>query len=205
MNQSLEQTMTAIAIQAASAHGVTPLMKKKSQEPVDLPQRSFGSVLRLARRMFDEGILSTGFRPQGVASLTIEQSLSGFLENFSAAGPRCQIWVTGRPQPLAPAILEQITLIAREALANALRHSEATRIEAEVEYSPRGVRLIVRDNGRGIDGPIVRSDKDSHWGVFGMRERARKIGAQLRIWSKSGAGTEVEISVPSHIVASACA
>jgi glucose-6-phosphate-specific signal transduction histidine kinase len=205
MNQSLEQPMTGIATQAVSAPGVTPLIKKRSQEFEDLPRRSFGEVLRLARRMLDESILLPGFCPQGRASLTIEQSLSGFLENFPAAGPRCQIWVTGRPQPLAPAILEQITLIAREALANALQHSEATRIEAEVEYSPRGLRLIVRDNGRGMDRPIVRSDKDSHWGVFGMRERAKKIGAQLKIWSKSGAGTEVEISVPSHIVASACA
>ncbi|MBB5317064.1 sensor histidine kinase [Tunturibacter empetritectus] len=201
MNQSIEQTTTGTATQAVSASDVTPFVNKM---PADLPQRASGGVFRFVRRILDESIILPGFRTQGGTSLTIEQSLSGFLENFSPAGPRCQIWVTGKPQSLTPAILEQINLIAREALANAFLHSDATQIEAEVEYSTRGLRLIVRDNGRGMDR-IVRQGKDSHWGLSGMRERAKSIGAQLRIWSRSGAGTEVEIYVPGHIVASACA
>jgi len=202
MNQSIEQITTGIAAQAACVRDVTPFTKRTS---ADLPQRAGGGVIRLIRRILDEGAILPGFRTQVCAPSTIEQSLSGILEDFSPNRLRCQIWVTGKPQSLAPAILEQITLIAREVLSNALLHSEATQIEAEIEYSPRGLRLIVRDNGRGMDRPIVRSVENPQWGVFGMRERAKKIDAQLRIWSRSGAGTEVEIYVPGHIVASACA
>ncbi len=94
-------------------------------------------------------------------------------------------------------------MILREALLNALRHSEATSIEAEVEYQRRQLRVVVRDNGRGIDPQVLRSEHDSHRGLLGMRERAGAIGAQLRIWSRRGAGTEVEITVPTGIAADA--
>jgi signal transduction histidine kinase len=201
MNQSVEQTITTI--EAVSSRDLGPLLGKV---PADLSESSFAGVLRRARRILDDGLtILPKLRTPGCTAPTIEQSLSGFLENFSPSGTRCQIWVTGKPQSLEPAILEEVTLIGREALANALQHSQATRIEAEVEYSPRGLRLIVRDNGRGMDRPAVRSGKDSHWGLSGMRERARRIGAQLSIWSRSGAGTEVEISIPNHLVAIACA
>jgi signal transduction histidine kinase len=96
-------------------------------------------------------------------------------------------------------------LIGREALVNALHHSEATCIEAEVEYSPRRLRVIVRDNGRGIDPQLARARRDSHWGLLGMRERAEGIGATLAIWSRPGAGTEIEILVPSHAFLDSCA
>jgi signal transduction histidine kinase len=199
MNQSIEQTIT----EAASSRDLGPLFGKVS---ASLSERSFGGVLRRARRIFDDGLtILPELRTPGSISPNIEQSLSVFLENFSTAGARCQIWVTGKPQLLEPAVLEEVTLIGREALANALQHSQATRIEAEVEYSPRGLRLIVRDNGCGMDRPAVHSGKAPHWGLSGMRERASRIGAQLSIWSRSGAGTEVEICIPNRLVAITCA
>jgi len=179
-------------------------VEKMPADPSD--KHSLSGSLRLVQLVLGEGrMLLHGFRAPDLASETIEQALSGVLEDFSPAGVRCEICVTGKPKSLQPAILEQITLIGREALVNALLHSEATRIEAEVEYSPRRLRLIVRDNGRGMEPHVARSGKDSHWGLLGMRERAGRIGAQLSIWSRSGAGTEVEISVPNQIAANACA
>jgi signal transduction histidine kinase len=106
---------------------------------------------------------------------------------------------------LKPEIQEQINLIGREALVNALLHSEATCIEAEVEYLPRRLRVVVRDNGRGVDPQVTGAPSDAHWGLVGMRDRAESIGAKLTIWSRPGAGTEVEISVSSQAFADACA
>ena len=75
-----------------------------------------------------------------------------------------------------------------------MRHSEATNIEAEVEYS----------SGCGIDPRMLQSARAAHWGLLRMGEWAENISAQLRIWSRPGAGTEVQISVPCHAVAAAC-
>ncbi len=99
----------------------------------------------------------------------------------------------GQPRSLDLGILEQIYLITREALRNALNHSDAKNIEAEIEYLPQRLRVIVRDNGSGIDPEVLRSGSKSHWGLTGMRERAASLGAKLRLWSRPGAGTEMEL------------
>jgi hypothetical protein len=56
------------------------------------------------------------------------------------------------------------------------------------------LRILVRDDGRGIDAQVLESGTEGHWGPVGMRERAARIGAQLKVWSEVGAGTEVELS-----------
>jgi signal transduction histidine kinase len=139
------------------------------------------------------------------ASASLETDLSGLLEGFSTSGVRCEISVTGQAKQLKPKVQEQINLIAKEALANALLHSQGTCVEIDIEYSARRLRVVVRDNGCGIDPQRARSRRDSHWGLLVMRERAEVIGAQLTVWSRPGAGTEVEVSVPKQALEDACA
>ena len=136
----------------------------------------------------------------------LEQALCCLSEGLaSRGGARFRVIVTGQPKLLKPAIQEQIYLIGREALVNALRHSAASNIEAEVEYFPRQLRVLVRDNGCGMDPKLVTRSRHAHCGLVGMRERAVGIGAQFRIWSRLGAGTEVEISLPGRVLADAYA
>jgi len=125
----------------------------------------------------------------------LEQALLEMIREFPAASAPCRALITGRPKALDPETQEQVCLIGREALLNALRHSQATLIEIEVEYCTRGLRLVIRDNGCGIDPELVRAGRASHWGLQQMEERARNLGAQLRIWTRRGLGTEVEVSL----------
>jgi ligand-binding sensor domain-containing protein/signal transduction histidine kinase len=106
--------------------------------------------------------------------------------------------VEGNVRELHPIVLEESYSIGREALINALAHSECLHIEVEIIYGPRQFRLRVRDDGRGIDSRILEEGgRTDHWGLKGMRERAQKIGAQLELWSHSETGTEVELIVPA--------
>jgi signal transduction histidine kinase/ligand-binding sensor domain-containing protein len=105
----------------------------------------------------------------------------------------------GRARPLLPVVRDEIYRIAREALVNAFQHSGAATIEVEIEYAARQLRVVVRDDGRGIDSDVLRAGRENHWGLSGMRERAEKIGARLQVWSRDGSGTEVELAVPSEI------
>jgi signal transduction histidine kinase len=175
------------------------------QVPADSPCKpSLSRALNLVQRVIEEGRDALqGLRSSGTAAVSLEQALSGIRNEFTPGGVGFRIFVTGHPKALNPAIQEQVYLIGREALINALCHSKASSIEAEVEYLPRRLRVIVRDNGCGIDPHVVRSGRYAHWGLQGMRERAGNIRAQLRIWSRPGAGTEVEISVPGEVVAGA--
>ena len=99
-----------------------------------------------------------------------------------------------------PIIQDEAYRIARELLRNAFRHAKATQIEAEIRYEDRLLRVLIRDDGKGIDPEIVKSGgRAGHWGLLGMRERAKRIGARLEFWSEAGAGTEVELSIPASI------
>jgi ligand-binding sensor domain-containing protein/signal transduction histidine kinase len=108
--------------------------------------------------------------------------------------------VTGVQRDLNSMIRDEMFLIGREAIANSFCHSQGSRIEVEVDFDRSAVRLRIRDNGRGIPEDTLRAGGSlGHWGLSGMRERAEKMGARFRLWNRSGAGTEVEVTVPGAI------
>lgn len=110
-----------------------------------------------------------------------------------------RVIVEGKPLQLHPIIRDEAYRIGREALVNAFHHSNADNIEVELEYTSKNLRLVVRDDGAGIDEHVLQSGKEGHWGLAGMRERAENIGARLRVFSREHAGTEVELVIPGHI------
>jgi len=118
----------------------------------------------------------------------------------SAASPTFRLLVEGPPRDLDPIRRDDIYRIAREAMINAFHHARARKIEAEITYGDPQFRLRIRDDGTGIDSSVRDRDKSSgHWGLTGMRERAKTIGGRLEVWSQEGAGTEVDLTIPSSI------
>jgi len=108
--------------------------------------------------------------------------------------------VEGTPQELHPILRDEIYRIAGEALRNAFRHARARRIEVEIHYDERELRVRIRDDGSGIDPSVLGHEGlAGHWGLPGMRERAERIGGNMDLWSELGAGTEVELRIPASI------
>jgi len=111
-----------------------------------------------------------------------------------------RVTVEGERHDLAPILQDEVYRIAREALRNAFRHARARQIEAEIRYDDRVLRLRIRDDGTGIaPGVLEEGGRAGHWGLPGIRERAKRIGARLDFWSEVGAGTEVELTVPASV------
>jgi signal transduction histidine kinase len=108
-----------------------------------------------------------------------------------------RVVVEGRQRQLNSGLGVELYRIGREAIINAYRHSRAKQIEARIEYRFSELRIFVRDNGCGIDPQAL--ERNGHWGLQGMRERAERIGARLRILSRVATGTEIELSVPSRV------
>jgi signal transduction histidine kinase/sugar lactone lactonase YvrE len=147
-----------------------------------------------------------GLRANPVLESNLEQLLVGegkqLARSSNAEGepPAYRVTVEGARQPLSPLLQDEVYRIASEILRNAFHHARASRIEAEIAYDRESFRLRIRDNGEGID-PKVREAgaRSGHWGLPGVRERAKLIGARLTLWSELGAGTEVELTVPARI------
>jgi signal transduction histidine kinase len=111
-----------------------------------------------------------------------------------------RVQVEGTPRSLHPILRDEVYRIATEALRNACRHAQARQIEAEIHYDERQLRLRVRDDGKGIDPKILSGDPQAgHFGLSGMRERAKLVGGMLTVWSELDSGTEVELSIPAVV------
>ena len=116
----------------------------------------------------------------------------------SNGSPLFHVEVEGTPRNLHPILRDEVYRIAAEALRNAFRHAQARRIESEILYQERQLRLRVRDDGKGLDPAVLRGEgRPGHFGLRGMRERAALIGARLDVWSKLHSGTEIELTVPA--------
>jgi signal transduction histidine kinase len=100
---------------------------------------------------------------------------------------------------LNPLVRDEALRIAGEALRNAFRHSGARSITVEIRYETRQLCLFIRDDGKGVNEETLRGGHAGHFGLRGMRERAEIVGGRLEVWSKPGAGTQVQLSVPSGI------
>jgi signal transduction histidine kinase len=108
--------------------------------------------------------------------------------------------VEGSEQELREYVTIEICRIVREALRNAFQHAQASHVEAEVTFRDMELRLSLRDDGLGINPSVLSSGaRSGHWGIIGMRERAARLGAQLNFWTRPGAGTEIELTVPGRI------
>ena len=169
------------------------------QTPADYPSKpALSSALRLVNQAIDEGRAAIqGIHTASTAPSSLKHAFSNLLgEVATGRGLRLRVFVQGKPWTLKPAIQEQLFLIGREAAMNALRHSQATKIEVEIQYQHDLLRVFVRDNGCGINPETVQRQCDSHWGLRGMRERAENISARFAVWSRTGAGTEMCVAIP---------
>jgi signal transduction histidine kinase len=107
--------------------------------------------------------------------------------------------VEGASRDLHPIVRDEIYRITCEGLRNAFSHARASQIETEITYGDRLFHLRIRDNGEGIPAGVLEEGRPGHYGLPGMRERARQIGGKLEIWSRAGAGTEIELGIASSI------
>jgi signal transduction histidine kinase len=172
------------------------------QTPVDSASMpTLSRALRLVRQAIDEGRAAIrGVHLVSPAGWSLEQAFSNLLSEMATQQDlQLRIFVCGKPWTLDSAIQEQLFLVGREAVINALRHSRATEIEVEIQYLRDLLRVFVRDNGCGINPEAVQRECDSHWGLSGMRKRAENISARFGIWSRTGAGTEVWVAIPVDV------
>jgi signal transduction histidine kinase len=111
------------------------------------------------------------------------------------AGLGLEFITDGRPRPIDAQESKVMLRVTREAITNAVRHANATRLRVRVWFRSHTVQLSVRDDGIGLGGDRDVRANGHHWGLRGMRERAAQIGAGLRVRSEPGAGTEVVLAV----------
>ena len=174
----------------------------EDQLPKDSPVRGLVQrVLATLRQVTEEGRMALrGLRFQDIENHDLAEAFLHVKQEFLHKDTTVfRVVARGAPRAVRTEIWNEIYRIGREAIVNAYVHSEAKAIEVEIQYARTQLSLLVRDDGRGIDSSILQGGRDGHWGLSGMRERSQRIGATLKLRSRPGAGTEIELMVPGHI------
>jgi signal transduction histidine kinase len=144
------------------------------------------------------GALTT-LRATALTRQDIYQALTLAAAPFSEERRRAVHYNThGSELPVRAGVGEEIVQIGREALRNALQHTNGT-VRVDIHYAARRFCLVVDDEGQGMSSTIMESGVPGHFGLNGMRERAARIASTLTIESKVRGGTHVQLSVPARM------
>jgi signal transduction histidine kinase len=133
-----------------------------------------------------------------------EEGLPGVLRRYvDDASLDCDVEIDleieGVPRDLRRGVSAEAGQIAREALSNACRHADASRIVLTVEFGRRELSIRIADDGKGLSVRPSEPDATLHFGLSGMRERAERLKAFFAIDSAPGSGTEISLRLPSSL------
>jgi signal transduction histidine kinase len=125
------------------------------------------------------------------------EGLAAALRAYGAGRPEPSVVVEdGLPAEPPEDVRALLFRIAQEAITNARKHAEADRVRVMLDPLDQGVRLRIVDDGCGFDLSIVDDPDPGHIGLSGMIERAELAGGRLRIDSRRGEGTAIEVWLP---------
>jgi signal transduction histidine kinase/ligand-binding sensor domain-containing protein len=191
IHDTLAQNLAGIALQLDSVNMETPDIPPSLRNRLDQTCNLVRYSLSEARRAVSD------LRSDNLERHELEAELPQIAARMaSSATTEANVQVVGTPRRLNPAIEKNLLRIFQEALANAVKHAGAHKIDVELRYAPDCLMLSVRDDGSGFDAEKIIPLGVGHYGLTGMRERAERIGGRLTLKSKLGEGTELLVEVP---------
>ncbi len=167
-------------------------------------KQRFESAIDQAAQAITEGRDAVqGLRSSAVVPNDLAQAINTLGKELASGemnpnGAEFYVEVEGTSRDLRPILRDEVYRIAGEAVRNAFKHAQANKIEVEIRYDDWQLRLRVRDDGKGIDPTVLSKEgQPGHYGLRGIRERAKLMGGKLAVWSELQSGTELELSIPA--------
>jgi signal transduction histidine kinase/ligand-binding sensor domain-containing protein len=190
IHDTLAQGFVGVSVQLElTAHLLAQSRVGEASQQVDRTRDLVREGLADARRSIWD-LRATG------TQATLPMRLTHLVEQSATEHLKTEIDIGGIYRALSPSLENEVLRIAQEALANAVRHSGATRIALDLRYHPNELTLTVCDNGIGFQATDPTLAAKGHFGLQGMRERADQIGGTLNVESSPKSGTAVALSVP---------
>jgi two-component system sensor histidine kinase UhpB len=183
LHDEVGQSLTAVKLQLGRVGRRAPDdLQADLRDALAEVDRSLADVRRIAKRL----------RPEALDDLGLVPALSALAADFSSHTGIAIERRFGGDLPQLGSDRELVVFrVAQESLTNAARHAGASSVQLRLERSEHGVRLLVRDDGIGINGAEPGA------GIEGMRERALLVGGAFAIVDVPGGGVEVRLDVPA--------
>ncbi|MGB8889211.1 MAG: PAS domain S-box protein [Candidatus Korobacteraceae bacterium] len=204
LHDTLLQSFHGTLLHFQAASSLLPTRTAEAKKMLD-------SAIDMAAQAITEGRDAIqGLRLPEVEVNDLAVAIRAFGESLAVdrgdhGSPIFQVELVGVARELDPTFAGEVYRIAIEALRNSFQHAEARHIKVEIHHEEEEFRVFVRDDGKGIDSKSLAAEgPKGHYGLHGMRERAKLIGSEIMIRSEVGAGTEIELRVPAVTAYAAC-
>jgi signal transduction histidine kinase/ligand-binding sensor domain-containing protein len=200
LHDTLLQSFQGSLFEVQAARNLFPRRPDDAMQTLDEAIRSAEAAIAEGRDAIQD-LRSGSAAPSDLAHLLAAagQELSGVAVSNGGSPAFC-VTVEGPPRDINTILQDELYRIGREILRNAFHHARAKKIEVEIRYDAQELRIRFRDDGVGIDPKVLSEGaRGGHWGLPGVRERAKLAGAQLDFWSELGAGTEIQVTVPASV------
>ena len=191
IHDTLAQGFVGISSQLDAVAMAMPNEQSKARQYLDLARKMARHSLTEARRSVMD-LRASVLEGQDLAAALH----SGAQIWVAGSGVEVNVDVAGAQTPLPQEYEQHLLRIAQEAVTNVLKHAGARKIRVKLNTEARKLYLRIVDDGRGFEHHDVFSSLGGHFGLIGMRERAERLGGELRLVSHPGEGTQVEVTVP---------
>ena len=191
LHDSLEQALVGIGMQLEAG------LKTCSATPETALQH-----LELARHMVDQSQDEVrrsiwDLRSQMLDNNDLPSALDALGKQLSSGTDiRIGVEVLGAKHRLPDDVENHLLRITQEAIANAIKHAHPRQIQVQIVFEPGSVALTVRDDGCGFNVGEFPASRNGHFGLAGMRARAKTLHGTIEMESTPGAGTTITVEVP---------
>ena len=191
LHDTVEQTLTGIALQLDTASKLHDRNPENSLRHLELARNMMAkSQVEVRRSVWD-------LRNRALEQFDLSSALAeGARQITYGTNIKVQLDTRGEPQTLSEVVEENLLRIGQEALANIIKHSQATTVGMELQFQQQQVSLQVKDNGVGFDCEKAIGPNEGHFGLLGMSERAKRLGGQFVVSSQPGKGTLIRVEIP---------
>lgn len=191
LHDTLEQTLTGIALQLDTTSKLFELRPENANRHLDLARNLVAqSQIDVRRSVWD-------LRSRALEQFDLPSALLTSGKQLIDGTNMCfEVSTKGRVRPLPETVEDNLLRMAQEALTNVVKHSQATAVKIELDYGAQNIVLQIQDNGQGFEQNKCAGPGDGHFGLLGISERAKRLGAELVISSGPDDGTTVRIQVP---------
>jgi signal transduction histidine kinase len=165
---------------------------------MDAARKHLDLARKMARHSLTEARRSVmDLRASALEGHDLPAALSQAAPQWTAGSTvEIRVDVEGDNRPLPEETEQHLLRIAQEAVTNAVKHAHASQVRIHLAMANRKLSLRVADNGQGFEQDEAFSEVGGHFGLLGMRERAERLGGELKLRSELGHGTEVAVTVP---------